>query len=276
MRGAAFVPSVISMDTVRSHRWDPQRYLSYRDERARPFVELLARVPEIEPATVTDLGCGPGNLTSLLADRWPAAEVVGIDSSVEMIASATDPRIEFRVGDLREWAANGPPGSTGQVEVIVSNAALQWVPDHLGLLQSLVERVEPGGWLAFQVPGNFAEPMHTIRDELAAEPPYDVHTRGLAEPYSYDPAAYLAALTRLGCSVDAWETTYLHQLHGEDPVFSWISGTSARPVLQALPTKLRLVFEDGLKQRLREAYPDDGEGVVLPFRRIFVVAQARA
>ncbi|GAB3760436.1 trans-aconitate 2-methyltransferase [Nocardioides ginsengisegetis] len=252
-----------------THTWDPDRYLTYADERGRPFVDLVVRIGAEAPATVVDLGCGPGNLTSLLADRWPGAAVSGLDSSPEMIAAArqADDRVDFSVGDLREWAPGTP------VDVLVSNATLQWLPDHLDLLPRLVARVRPGGWFAVQVPGNFDEPSHTIRRDLAAEPPYAAHTAGVAVPDSRDPVVYLEALTALGCEVDAWETTYLHVLTGEDPVFTWVSGTGARPTLQALPDDLRPGFEAEFKRRLREAYPPREHGVVLPFRRIFVVAR---
>jgi trans-aconitate 2-methyltransferase len=253
-----------------AHSWDPDRYLTYADERGRPFVELVARVPADDPATVVDLGCGPGNLTGLLADRWPGATVTGLDSSPEMIARAreADDRIAFDVADLRDWATSADP-----VDVVVSNATLQWVPGHLELLPALVHRVRPGGWLAFQVPGNFGEPSHTIRRELADEAPYAEFTRGVATPASHDPRAYLEALAGLGCAVDAWETTYLHVLTGEDPVFTWVSGTGARPTLQALPDGLREEYVAEFKARLRAAYPERPHGVVLPFRRIFVVAR---
>ena len=260
------------------HSWDPERYLTYADERGRPFVELLARVAADRPQTVVDLGCGPGNLTQLLATRWQDARVIGIDSSPEMIASAQGlgSRVEFEVGDLRQWVAPAPASS---VDVLVSNATLQWVPGHLDLLADLVATVAPGGWLAFQVPGNFGEPSHTIRDELAAEPPYAEHTAGVASPHAHDAATYLGVLAGLGCDVDAWETTYLHVLHGEDPVFTWVSGTGARPTLQApeaADPALRQRFEEEFKRRLRAAYPETGpenaRRVVLPFRRVFVVA----
>lgn len=255
-----------------SHSWDPDRYLTYADERGRPFVDLVGRIDASAPGAVVDLGCGPGNLTALLADRWPDAEITGLDSSPEMIAKArtTDDRITFGVADLRDWAPESP------VDVLVSNATLQWVPDHLDLLPALIDRVAPGGWLAFQVPGNFGEPSHTIRAELAAEAPYAAHTRGVAVPSSHDPAVYLDALTGLGCTVDAWETTYLHVLTGPDPVFTWVSGTGARPTLQALPADLRGEFEVEFKRRLAAAYPEHEYGVVLPFRRIFVVARVPA
>jgi trans-aconitate 2-methyltransferase len=263
--------------------WDPDRYLAYADERGRPFVELLARVDADRPRRVVDLGCGPGNLTRLLADRWPDAEVTGLDSSPEMIARAREGAgdVRFEVADLRDWAATSAAtgAATGRpsVDVLVSNATLQWVPGHLDLLPRLVDAVTPGGWLAFQVPGNFDEPSHTIRRELEDAPEYAEHTRGLDHPASHGPEAYLRALTGLGCAVDAWETTYLHVLQGEDPVFTWVSATSARPVLRALPPALRERFTEEFKQRLRAAYPAGDSGVVLPFRRVFVVARvARA
>jgi trans-aconitate 2-methyltransferase len=253
-----------------THIWDPDRYLTYADERGRPFVELVTRIGAQEPASVVDLGCGPGSLTTLLRERWPGADIRGLDSSPEMIerARAVDPSIAFEVADLRAWVGDADP-----VDVLVSNATLQWVPDHLGLLPILVGRVRPGGWLAFQVPGNFEEPSHTIRRDLAAEAPYAAHTRGVAVPGSHDPAVYLETLAGLGCTVDAWETTYLHVLTGPDPVFAWVSGTGARPTLQALPDDLRPAFEEEFRRRLRAAYPERHGRVVLPFRRVFAVAR---
>jgi trans-aconitate 2-methyltransferase len=251
------------------HSWDPDRYLTYADERGRPFLDLVARIGAESPRTVVDLGCGPGNLTALLAQRWPDADVLGLDSSPEMIAKAEAPGVRFEVGDLREWVSD----KGGQVDVLVSNATLQWVPGHLELLPRLVERVVPGGWLAFQVPGNFDEPSHTIRRDIADEERYAAHTAGVAVPDSHDPATYLEALAAAGCEVDAWETTYLHLLTGEDPVFTWVSGTGARPTLEALPPGLREEFESEFRARLRAAYPQHDYGVVLPFRRVFVVAR---
>jgi trans-aconitate 2-methyltransferase len=254
--------------------WDPERYLQYGDERGRPFVELLARVGARQPRTVVDLGCGPGNLTALLAERWPGARVRGLDSSAEMIERARGEvtGVDFEVADLRGWAHS----DEDLVDVLVSNAALQRVPDHLDLLPTLVARVRPGGWFAAQVPGNFDEPSHVLRRELAAEPPYAEHLAGVAEPSAHDAETYRRMLQGLGCTVDAWETTYLHVLTGADPVFDWISGTSLRPALQRLPAELADRFTAELRHRLRQAYPDSGHGVVLPFRRVFFVARVPA
>lgn len=254
-------------------RWDPSRYLAFADERSRPFAELLARVSAEDVRTVVDLGCGPGHLTPLLTSRWPGARVHGVDASAEMVAAARDRAdgATYDVADLRDWVRSGEAA-----DLVVSNATLQWVPGHLDLLPALVERVAPAGWVALGVPANFQEPSHVLREELAAQEPYAAHTAGVASPAAHPARTYLEALAGLGCAVDAWETTYLHVLAGEDPVFTWISGTGARPTLQALPDDLRGRFEAELKARLRAAYPPGPAGVVLPFRRVFVVAQVPA
>ena len=258
-----------------SHTWDPERYLTYADERGRPFVDLVGRIDADAPRVVVDLGCGPGNLTRLLKERWPDARVSGVDSSPEMIEAASAIEdVTWEVGDVRDWARRDPLALHEPVDVLVSNATLQWVPDHLELLPGLLDRLQPGGWLAFQVPGNFDEPSHTTRTELASREPYAEHVRDARVPTSHEPADYTRLLLDLGCEVDAWETTYLHVLTGDDPVFAWVSGTGARPTLQALPDDLRPLFEEEFKAALREAYPADAAGrVILPFRRIFVVAR---
>lgn len=255
------------------HTWDPARYLAYADERGRPFVELVARIGATSPRTVVDLGCGPGNLTRLLAERWPDAAVTGVDSSPEMVARALadEPGIDVAVGDLRAWRPEDP------VDVLVSNAALQWVPGHLELLPGLLDAVAPGGWFGLQVPGNFDEPSHELRRELAAEAAYAGHTADVAAPAAHDPADYYDALSRDGVGVDVWETTYTHVLSGPDPVFTWVSATGARPTLQALPEDLRPRFEAELATRLAAAYPTRPDGtVLLAFRRVFAVAHVRA
>ena len=250
------------------HRWDPDHYLRYADERSRPFLDLLARVRAIAPRRVVDLGCGPATLTGLLAQRWPGADVLGVDSSPEMVAAAQDVAgVSVGLGDLRDWRPQEP------VDVLVSNATLPSVPGHLDLLPQLVHALAPGGELALQVPGNLGEPSHELRRELAAEPRFARWTAGVAAPWSAAPEVYLTRLQDLGCEVDAWETTYLHVLPGNDPVFAWVSGTGARPTLQALPDGLREEFEAELRARLRAAYPPGPHGTVLPFRRVFAVGR---
>lgn len=252
--------------------WNPDHYLTFAGERGRPFIELVQRIAVEAPARVVDLGCGPGNLTNLLAARWPSAAIEGVDSSAKMIdaAIATGSTVDYRVQDIAAWAVDpGAPSS----DVVIANAALQWVPGHLDLLPHLVDRINQGGWLALQVPGNFAEPSHALLHELAAEPRYVEHAASVARPAAHDPRTYLDRLVELGCAVDAWETTYLHVLEGEDAVFDWISATGARPTLNALPGDLRADFVATYKARLRAAYPARDGQVVLPFRRVFVIAR---
>ena len=250
--------------------WDPAIYLEFADERARPFGDLLVQVLADVPDRVVDLGCGPGQLTASLADRWPEASVLGIDASSEMIARAqayAHSHLRFQVQDLRTWHPAEP------VDVIVSNATLQWVPEHRRLLPGLLDALAPGGWLAFQVPANFDQPSHQLLHELADDPRFAPFTAGRDQPSAYDAATYLEDLSALGCAVNAWETTYLHVLTGPDPVFRWISGTGARPVLQALPKEQREEFVREYQHRLAAAYPEREHGTLLPFRRVFVVAR---
>lgn len=253
--------------------WDPAQYLQFDEQRSRPFFELLARVSAFDPETVVDLGCGPGQLTATLTERWPESDVLGVDSSAEMIQSAREhekPGLRFAIGDLQDFAAMQP------IDVLICNAALQWVDDHRRLLPRFVESLAPGGWLAVQVPGNQEEPSHALLRQLASAPRFSDAIGNIQRREMPSPQGYLADLTALDCSVDAWETTYLHVLTGDDPVYEWISGTGARPYLQALSGDLRTEFISKYKYLLRQAYPRQPSGTVLPFRRIFVVARKHA
>jgi trans-aconitate 2-methyltransferase len=254
--------------------WNPEQYLRFVDERARPFHDVLARVGAADPGLVVDLGCGPGTLTRLLAERWPQARVEAVDSSYEMVQRAeteladVSERAVATLADVREWEPAGP------VDVLVSNATLQWVPGHLELLERFVTWLGPGGWLAVQVPGNFGEPSHTLLAEVAARPQWKERLAHVAWPSVEEPVAYLARLAELGLDVDAWETTYLHVLTGDDAVLQWMRGTGLRPVLSALQDNdERAAFEGEYGELLRRAYPRRPFGTVLPFRRIFLVAQ---
>jgi trans-aconitate 2-methyltransferase len=249
-------------------RWDPAQYGRYAGERGRPFVDLVARVGATSPRRVVDLGCGSGELTALLADRWPDATVTGIDSSPEMIAAASPgPRLTFEVGDLVDFEPSG-------VDVVVSNAALQWVPEHRALLPKWAAALPPGAWLAFQVPGNFDAPSHALMRELAESPRWAPQLEGVLRHGDAvaTPAAYAELLLAAGLDVDVWETTYLHVLAGENPVLQWVRGTGLRPILGALPADEAAEFEATYARQLRAAYPATEAGTIFPFRRIFAVA----
>lgn len=256
--------------------WDPAQYQRFGDERSRPFFELTGRIGAEAPRVVADLGCGPGTLTAALARRWPGAVVRGIDSSPEMIEAARSrpggdgERLSFALGDVRDWQPDG------DVDVIVSNAVLQWVPDHLSVLGRWAGFLRPGGWLAFQVPGNFDQPSHRELRALAATDRWRPLLAGVQlNRQAAEPAEYADRLARAGFAVDAWETTYLHVLPGDDPVVDWYKGTGLRPVITALPPGLAEEFLAGFRARMGEAYPAAPYGTLFPFRRVFVVAVRR-
>ena len=243
-------------------QWDPEQYLRFAEHRARPFHDLLARVTAEDPAYVVDLGCGPGGLTERLATRWPGAQVVGVDASAQMIARAV-PRategLRFVEADLRDWEPER------RVDVLVSNATLQWVPDHLAQLPRLAAMLAPGGWLALQLPGNFDAPSHTELAALRTSPRWRDRLAGLAERAAvHEPSTYLATLAAVGLAVDAWETTYLQVLPGEDAVLEWMKGTGLRPTLELLTDSEAEQFVADYRERLRAAYPPQPFGTVCP------------
>lgn len=252
-------------------RWDPQQYARYSTERSRPFFDLLAQVQAQAPASVTDLGCGSGELTATLAQRWPDATISGLDSSPDMIERANEHQSEhlsFELARAEDFSATG-------VDVLISNALLQWVPDHLALLSRWADELPAGGWLALQVPANFDSPSHRLMRELASAPRWRDTLDGVLRHADAvaEPAEYLTTLINAGLRVDAWQTSYLHVLSGEDPVLDWVRGTGLRPVLQALENNAdRAEYEAEYASLLRQAYPTRGDVTVFPFLRTFVVA----
>ena len=252
-------------------RWDPVQYGRYSDQRGRPFFELTARIAADAPQTVVDLGCGSGELTVTLAQRWPEALVSGIDSSPQMIARApVDGAVQFSVGEAQSLSAAG-------VDVLVSNAALQWVPEHRELLTRWAGELAPAGWLAFQVPANFDAPSHVLMRELAASAPWRDRLNGVLRggESTAPPLDYLELLSDHGMDVDAWQTEYVHVLDGADPVLEWVRGTGLRPVLSALSPDDGERFATEYAAALREVYPRRAYGTAFPFLRTFVVAHRR-
>ncbi|GAA4007073.1 trans-aconitate 2-methyltransferase [Deinococcus rubellus] len=258
--------------------WNPQQYLQFQTERDRPFFDLLAQV-EGEPQVVADLGCGTGHLTAALSQRWPEAEVVGIDSSAEMLERArqhTSARLSFQQGNLQSWRPERAPG------LLISNAALQWVAGHAALIPRLAGLVASGGTFAFQVPGNFTAPSHTLLAEVLSRPRWSTalsEGRDKAALGSFGPAEYTDLLAPLGFTVNAWETTYLHLLpnppQGGSAVLEWVKGTALRPVLAQLSAPDAADFLAEYGAELIRAYPARSYGTPLEFRRIFVVAHRR-
>ena len=257
--------------------WDAGQYLRYGGERSRPFFDLIAQIGATDPGYVADLGCGPGNLTAALAQRWPRAAVVGVDNSPEMIEAAAGvgasgpANLAFQLGDVWDWRPARP------VDVLVCNAVLQWVPGHQELLLNWADLLAPGGWLAFQLPGNFDQPSHAIVKELAESTRWRALLADVAlNRQAGDPADYVELLARPGYAVDAWETSYLHVLPGENPVLEWTKGTTLRPVLAALDEERAAVFVGEYAERLTEVYKPRPFGTIFPFRRVFTVLHRSA
>ncbi|MER5550200.1 trans-aconitate 2-methyltransferase [Streptomyces sp. NPDC002793] len=257
--------------------WDPRQYLRHADHRTRPFLDLLGRIGSLphEPAPrIADLGCGAGNVTTLLGDRWPGARITGYDSSRRMLERArahAGPLLDFAEADAATWTP------TETYDLIVSNALLQWVPGHTARFPHWLAALAPGGTLAFQVPGNFDAPSHTLMRELAGSPRWRDRLGGVLrhDGAVHTPAGYLEQLTAPGRTVDVWETTYLHLLQGEDPVLDWVRGTGLRPLLDALDDDpdARDAFVTEYRDLLRTAYPTGPHGTVFPFRRVFAVTR---
>lgn len=249
--------------------WDPNVYLEFTDQRLRPAVDLLARVPLAEARTVYDLGCGPGNVTRLLAERWPRARVTGVDASPEMLAKAeTIPNIVWQQADLAKWGAESP------ADLVFSNATFHWLDDHQVLFPHLMRQVAPGGFLAIQMPRQHLNPSHQILFELVRERPWTSLVAAIREHASHAPGDYYEWLAPQAAMLDIWETEYLHVLDGEDPVLSWFKGSVLRPVLDRLEPSRQPEFLRVYGERLRAAYPARSDGkTLLPFLRIFIVAQ---
>ncbi|BCM67418.1 MULTISPECIES: trans-aconitate 2-methyltransferase [Streptomyces] len=265
-------------------RWDPHQYLRHAGHRTRPCTDLLARIPALpgDRPRIADLGCGPGNVTALLADRWPTAHITGYDNSPEMLDKAhvdhegptAGGRLDFAHADLRTWTPPEP------YDLIVSHATLQWVPGHTDRFADWIAALPPGGILAFQVPDNIDAPLHALMRDLADSPRWRDRLAGVLRRTDSvrTPGAYLDTLTRLGCTADVWRTTYFHVLGGEDPVLDWAKGTGLRPALTALADdpEARDAFLTAYRDLLRTAYPSAPYGTVLPFRRLFAVAVKQA
>jgi trans-aconitate 2-methyltransferase len=254
--------------------WDPTQYQHFADERLRPFVDLISRIGADKPSRVVDLGCGPGNATVLLADRWPDAEVIGLDPSPEMIEKAQPlaraGQLTFALGDALAFS------SDHDIDVLVSNATLQWVPGHLARFPVWIDSLTADGWFAFQVPGSREQPSHRLIYELASRPRYGGRLDHAINEHAIEPSdRYLETLVGLGCEVDLWETTYFQVLQGEDPIFEWTKGSALRPFLTTLSGDELEEFVDLYRSGTRESYPRGPFGTVFPFRRVFVVAHRK-
>jgi trans-aconitate 2-methyltransferase len=253
--------------------WDPKLYLKYANERTRPAADLIAQIHIDAPARIVDLGCGPGNSTEQLRQRWPNAAIIGVDNSPEMLAQAKarHPDWQWLLGDIEGWKPQPA------VDLIFSNAAFQWVPGHATLFRSMINGVASGGLLAAQMPNNFHAPVHTVMQEVAlsGDRRWGQALAPVRGTVTVQPAAfYYDVLRKHANRVDIWETEYQHVMDGPRAIFDWIRGTGMRPYLDRLPdAEQRQLFEELCLEGIQEAYRSNDQGKVLfPFRRMFIVA----
>lgn len=254
--------------------WNPAQYLKFEGPRLRPAVDLLARIDLPAPRRIVDLGCGTGQIARMLAARWPAAQVTGVDNSAEMLAEAArgGGEIVWLQQDLAAWRADP------LVDLLVSTAALHWVLDHGNLFPTLMRQVAPGGVLAIQMPRNFDAASHTTITATVRDGPWRERLEPLIRPTPVGaPERYFELLAPHAADVDVWQTEYLHVLDGPDPVKEWTKGSWLAPFLEALSDPAeRQAFETAYADRVRSAYPPRQDGRTLfPFRRLFVIARAR-
>jgi trans-aconitate 2-methyltransferase len=253
--------------------WDPKLYSAFAQPRLRPALDMMARMEAEAPSRVVDLGCGTGNITRLLKQRWPQARVVGVDSSPEMLetARAGGGGIDYQLGDMGAWQAEAP------LDVLFSNAALHWLPDHQTLFPRLMSTLAPGGTLAVQMPHNHYAASHALMAEAAGAGPWREALSPLAGRFPVgEPSLYYDLLSPLAASLDIWETEYLHVLDGDNPVVAWTMGTALRPLLAAVEN--RPDWRDGFladySDRIAQAYRPRADGkTLLAFRRLFLVAR---
>jgi len=251
--------------------WDAELYLKFSSERTRPSVDLAARVAIPDPGRIIDLGCGPGNSTTVLGQRWPKAHITGLDNSSDMIAAASRsyPQYEWIVGDISAWSAGIA------FDVVFSNAALQWVPGHVSLIPHLFAQVAPGGALAVQIPSHFNSCLHQEILETADDPSWRHLMRPALNAMTKEPPSlYYNLLRPLAEQLDMWETEYYHVVDSPQSIIEWFRGTSLRPYLAALEDEAqRQRFEEMLLERYTRAYLPQNDGRILfLFRRLFIIA----
>jgi trans-aconitate 2-methyltransferase len=251
--------------------WSAAQYLKFENERTRPVRDLVQRIPLARVETAADIGCGPGNSTEVLRERYPSARILGLDSSPDMIQAARErlPDIRFEVTDIRQWRPKDP------LDVILANAVLQWIPDHETLLPALIARLKPGGALAVQMPDNLEEPSHRLMGEVASDGPWAAKLKDAAGARTERRLAdwYFRLARAHAPHVDIWRTTYFHPLAGARAIVEWLKGTGLRPFLDPLDESERQAFLARYEGRIAKTYPAEPDGtVLLPFPRLFVVA----
>ncbi len=251
--------------------WSARQYLKFEDERTRPPRDLLAQVPLERPRRVVDLGCGPGNSTELLVARYPQSDVVGLDSSPDMLRKARErlPQCRFVEADIATWQPE--PGT----DLIFGNAVMQWLPDHPAIMRRLLEALPAGGVLAIQMPDNTREPALVFQREVAASGPWASHPemKAAARDDLPPPEAYYDLLKPVASHVDIWHSVYNHVMASPEAITEWFKGSSLQPFLSPLDPAARREFLAAYTKKIVDAYKPRFDGkVLLRFPRLFITA----
>ncbi len=251
--------------------WSAKQYLKFEDERTRPPRDLLAQVPLARPRRVVDLGCGPGNSTELLGERYPQSEVAGLDSSPDMLRKARErlPNCKFIEADIATWQPE--PGT----DLIFGNAVMQWLPDHPAIMRRLLEGVASGGVLAIQMPDNTREPALRFQREVGESGPWRDHPEVKAAPRDDLPSVDdYYDLLRPACShLDIWHIVYNHVMASPAAITEWFKGSSLQPFLSPLDAATREQFLAAYTKKIVGAYKPRHDGkVLLRFPRLFILA----
>lgn len=265
--------SMMTQTQPKTQDWSASQYLKFAKQRTRPSRDLLAQVPLESPSLILDVGCGPGNSTQVLVDRYPGATIEGIDSSPGMITEARKalPQIQFSVADLKTYTPEKP------LDLVFSNAVFQWLKadERVPTMKRMIQWLRPGGVLAIQVPDNYLEPSHIAMRAVANEGPWASILGPLRPALDQfaTPQQFYDELATLCSSVDIWHTLYQHPLDDHQSLVEWVKGTGLRPFLNPLDPEDREAFAESYLAKLKEIYPVSTDGkVLLRYPRLFMIA----
>jgi trans-aconitate 2-methyltransferase len=250
--------------------WNPDLYLKYGNERTQPSIDLIGKINiSFQPKSILDVGCGPGNSSQALLQRWPDAVLTGIDNSVNMIekAKTTYPDNTWIVADASKYTSNTI------YDIVFSNATIQWIPDHEKLFKRLFNLINNQGVLAIQVPRFNEMAVSKVIQKVAGRAKWKEPTKGCGDLLTHhDYKYYYDLISKDYKSVEFWQTDYIHILESQYAIIEWIRSTAIRPYLDCLKDEEKPLFEKELLAEIKNDYPIQKSGkVFFPFKRLFMI-----
>lgn len=250
--------------------WSSEQYLKFKKQRTQPAVDLAERIAADQPKNILDIGCGPGNSTAVLKERFPGADILGVDNSENMIdkAKASYPDLDFRICDI-----TCELDKLDTYDVIFSNACLQWIPNHREFIPAFFGKLNEKGVLAVQIPMNGEEPLFKIMSKVIAEPRWNFSDMNIEINETLLPEEYFDILSSCTESFDIWETVYYHRMPSIEAMVEWVKGTRLRPYINALDKSNAKLLENEIAERAAEIYGKQKNGeIIFKFRRFFFTA----